>query len=102
MCFFSWLWSDEYSNDITINKIYMEDYIHKNVKKESFCFINAFKAKWNKAFPNKPCVLFLCFKSNEFGFSSIFSFHVKRIGECILDISSIEKFEDEIYVEILN
>ena len=45
---------------------------------------------------------FLCFKSNEFDFSSIFSFHVKRIGECILDISSIEKFEGEIYVEILN
>jgi len=117
--FFSWLWSDEYSNDITIdnireqfldfsgyefsiNKIYIEDYIHKNVKKESFCFVNAFKAKWNKVFPNKPCVLFLCFKSNEFGFSSIFSFHVKRIGECVLDISSIDNFEDEIYVEILN
>ena len=117
--FFSWLWSDESSNDITIdnireqfldfsgyefsiNKIYIEDYIHKNVKEESFCFVNAFKAKWNKVFPNKPCVLFLCFKSNEFDFSSIFSFHVKRIGECILDISSIEKFEGEIYVEILN
>lgn len=117
--FFSWLWSDEYSNDITIdnireqfldfsgyefsiNKIYIEDYIHKNVKEESFCFVNAFKAKWNKVFPNKLCVLFLCFKSNEFDFSSIFSFHVKRIGECILDISSIEKFEGEIYVEILN
>ena len=119
MFFFSWLWSDEYSNDITIdnireqfldfsgyefsiNKIYIEDYIHKNVKEESFCFVNAFKAKWNKVFPNKPCVLFLCFKSNEFDFSSILSFHVKRIGECILDISSIEKFEGEIYVEILN
>ena len=77
--FFSWLWRGEYSNDITIdnikeqfldfsgyefsiNKIYIEDYIHKNVKKESFCFVNAFKDKWNKVFPNKPCVLFLCFK----------------------------------------
>lgn len=77
--FFSWLWSDEYSNDITIdnireqfldfsgyefyiNKIYIEDYIHKNVKKESFCFVNDFKAKWNKVFPNKSCVLFCVLK----------------------------------------
>ena len=83
--FFSFLWSDEYSDDITIdnikeqfldfsgyefsiNKIYIEDYIYKNVKKESFCFVNAFKAKWNKVFPSKSCVLFLCFKSNEFWF----------------------------------
>ena len=119
MCFFSFLWSDEYSYDITIdnikeqfldfsgyefsiNKIYIEDYVSKNTKEESFCFVNAFKVKWNKVFPGKPCVLFLYFKSNEYGFSSIFSFHVKRIGEFVLDISSIENFENEIYVEILN
>ena len=117
--FFSFLWSDEYSDDITIdnikeqfldfsgcefsiNKIYIEDYVSKNTKDESFCFVNAFKVKWNKVFPGKPCVLFLYFKSNEYGFSSVFSFHVKRIDECVLDISSIEDFEDEIYVEILN
>ena len=117
--FFSFLWSDEYSYDITIdnikeqfldfsgyefsiNKIYIEDYVSKNTKEESFCFVTAFKVKWNKVCPGKPCVLFLYFKSNEYGFSSVFSFHVKRTDECVLDISSIEDFEDEIYVEILN
>jgi len=88
--------------EFSTNKIYIEDYVSKNIKEESFCFINAFKVKWNKVFPGKPCVLFLYFKSNEYGFSSVFSFHVKRIDEYVLDISSIEDFEDEIYVEILN
>jgi len=69
---------------------------HEDLSTELSCILDKGFVEINK------CVLFLCFKSNEFGFSSIFSFHVKRIGEFVLDISSIENFENEIYVEILN
>ena len=65
--FFSWLWRGEYSNDITIdnikeqfldfsgyefsiNKIYIEDYIHKNVKKESFVLLMLSRINGIKSF----------------------------------------------------
>ena len=70
--------------EFSINKIYIEDYVSKNTKEESFCFINAFKVKWNKVFPGKPCVLFCILKVTMYGFSSVFSFHVKRIDEYVL------------------
>ena len=73
------------------------------LRKNHFVLLMLSRINGIKSFPNKPlCLVFCVLKVMSLVFSSIFSFHVKRIGECILDISSIDNFEDEIYMEILN
>lgn len=85
--------------EISLNMIYIEDYVDSNTLIQSMVFLRKFIDRW-ALLEDSEFLAVISFQDDDVGTFSKFSFHKIRAGEMIYDINKIDEFSNAVMIYI--
>ncbi|SPX85201.1 Uncharacterised protein [Moraxella ovis] len=92
-------YTDMSGMEISLNMIYIEDYVDSNILIQSIVFLRKFIDRW-ALLEDSEFLAVISFQDDDVGTFSKFSFHKIRAGEMIYDINKIDEFFDAAMIYI--